>query len=461
MMTKIKDNIPRLFYIVTLIATFFITIGIHFPGQISFDSIVQIYEGKSNSYISNQPPFMSFILNMCRVPWSDEPQLFLVLNCGIFFLSMILFIDEMKSDYYFRSIIVLLIGFFPVIFIYNGIIWKDVFFTNLCLAGFAFLYKSTKNNTRYNVIIAMLFFSMGSLARQQGFIVFITSICLLPLLFRKQHNIRLTGISLIVFVMIHTGFGIFIGLTSKQVSDAPVSGGIFQITTYDLVGIAANSNNADFRYIIDNNLCDLDGIYYKAKFYGADRIDWLNDKDEKRTNPFDKMATHQLVFAWIDAIYRNPLAYMTHRYNVFMWQIGFKNVCDCLPYYIGISQEPQSYLNKLIIRNEGTGSTGYLKQYGKFFINLFRPFIYVLLSIILLLKSFFDRQKNWLNITMQLSSIVYSFSYVVIGIACDFRYLYYTVPVSLFGIVLLFSDCGQPFFSGLDKPLKLNIFNII
>ncbi len=79
-----------MFLALVLIALAAVTTIVNAPGHISFDSVIQLHEGKTGVYRSFNPPFMGFLMAGLDhiVP---GVELFFLLNIAIFFTSLFFF----------------------------------------------------------------------------------------------------------------------------------------------------------------------------------------------------------------------------------------------------------------------------------------------------------------------------------------------------------------------------------
>ena len=176
-----------------VIAGFLICAAINLPGHLSYDSIMQLNEGRRGFYANWHPPMMSWLLGV--FDWvSRGTALFTIFDMALFFGSLGALVwlsspaargrwhatqsrdggGDAKLD---ASIAVLAVMFFtPQVLLYEGIVWKDVLFANLSIAGFVALAvageKWERARLRFSLlVVAFLLLSVATLVRQNGGVV--------------------------------------------------------------------------------------------------------------------------------------------------------------------------------------------------------------------------------------------------------------------------------------------------
>ena len=103
----------------------------------SYDSVVQLADGRAGQYGSWHPPVMAWLLGLfdSLIP---GPGLFLLFTALLLFAAWLLLLGGKRVGWG-SAILLLLIFATPQLLLYQGTIWKDVLFANAGIAAFACL----------------------------------------------------------------------------------------------------------------------------------------------------------------------------------------------------------------------------------------------------------------------------------------------------------------------------------
>src|SRR5215469_9391854 len=117
-------------------AGFAAALAASWPGQMSYDSILQLLQGRTGVYNTWHPPVMAWLLGLgdAIVPGTG---LFLLFDALLAFgaLFSLLFLRPSRAGWV-APVIALIAVLSPQLLIYQGIIWKDVLFADTCVPGF-------------------------------------------------------------------------------------------------------------------------------------------------------------------------------------------------------------------------------------------------------------------------------------------------------------------------------------
>src|ERR1043166_4359310 len=124
----------RLVPLALLLAGFMAVLAINLPGHLSYDSVIQLLDGRQGQYHAWHPPVMAWLLGLgdALVPGSG---LFMAANAALCFLSFlcVLWLKERVTWATLGMLAALLLT--PQLLLYQGIVWKDVLFANAAPAG--------------------------------------------------------------------------------------------------------------------------------------------------------------------------------------------------------------------------------------------------------------------------------------------------------------------------------------
>lgn len=429
---RIQPNISVVLFL--SIFVFFL----HYPGQASIDTILQLKDGLTGKYDSNQPPAMSFILANLTLLGT------LILSILLFSLSVIRLLYLTQKNY--QWIIVIFLFFFPVLFTYIGIVWKDVLFAHAALLGLLLLPRDEQLNWKALILSAVVL-ALGTSVRQQGAIILLIAILYLLSVSSKSglrfHRWKVISCWVIVYILFFSGIKSAVDISGDTSKSVAFISPFYQLLWFDIGGIAYDNPGLNFPAIEESNSNILQGtqparekILKVVKFYNPERQDymWKSIEESNLQIPFEAFLDD-----WTSLILRYPRAYILHRLNVFSWIIGYHDTEKCVPYYFGISSQPEEMVAQIGIKAGISGRAKIMEYIGKSTLFLYRPIIYLILSFIVVSVLI---RHNWyqhrLIIAIQVAGFLYTITYLFIGIACDFRYTYFSTLAALFGVAYIF-----------------------
>ncbi len=418
-----------------------LTVSLHWPGHMSVDTLLQLRDGLSRNYQSNQPPAMSWLMALMQGSPLGLGGL-LALNVGVWSACAWRLYRLLAERGGWHPWAALLVWFlFPVSFFYNGILWKDVLAAHLAALAFLLVIPGRGSSPHGGALIAgALTIAAAALLRQQMIIVIPILAAAIGMASRTRGRWNALG---------RTGlwFGGVLALTqlagsalkqgATDFSEPSIQGPIYQITTFDLAGIQHHGGQLRTPALAAAGM-DTKRLAAMLALYGPDRVDRLGDYLD---NPLFTLASPDLVSLltadWWSSIRANPGAYAAHRWEHFLWQAGFRDTLACLPFYFGISPLPADFPMLPLPPGNPTRDAR-LTALAHGLMPLFRPAIYATIALLALIGLCCRRPRYWeVLAALQVAGLGYLGSYLLIGIACDFRYTYFLVPVALIGVLSL------------------------
>ena len=146
-------------------------LALNLPGQLSYDSVSQLFDGRFGSYNSWHPAVMAWLLGLfdAVVPGTG---LFVgfeaVLVGAAFALSL------GRNAGWTAAALALGIMLTPQLLLFQGIVWKDVLFADSYVLAFALLARGAREQRPVRLVLFGLFFlflSLAGLARQNGLLL--------------------------------------------------------------------------------------------------------------------------------------------------------------------------------------------------------------------------------------------------------------------------------------------------
>lgn len=426
-----------------ILAGALLTVLMHWPGHMSVDTLLQLRDGLNRDYQSNQPPAMSWLVAVMQRSLLGLGGL-LVLNVGFWSACAWRLYRLLAQRDGWRAWAALLVWLlYPVSFLYNGILWKDVLAAHLAALAFLLIIPSRGSVPRIGALVASALTIAGAaLVRQQMALaipILAAAIAITSRACGSRSALGLTGLWLVGVLTAMALAGAALEHGARHLSTPSSQGAIYQLTTFDLAGIQHQGGQLCTPALTAAGMKHPERLTAMLALYGPDRVDRLGAYPG---NPIIGVMKQRdwaarLAADWWSSIRANPGAYAAHRWEHFLWQAGFRDTAACLPFYFGISALPADFPT-LPLPPGNPARDARLTAAAHGLMPLFRPAIYAALALIALAGLCYRRPRGWEALAMlQVAGLAYLGSYLLIGIACDFRYAYFLVPVALIGVLSL------------------------
>src|SRR6185312_2530643 len=111
---------------------------VSWPGHLSYDSIIQLHDGRVGFYHSWHPPVMAWLLGVgdAVVPGSG---LFVLFDASLLFGALLLLVWASPRASWWGVGAAAVAVLLPQLLLYQAIVWKDVLFADASVAGFVCL----------------------------------------------------------------------------------------------------------------------------------------------------------------------------------------------------------------------------------------------------------------------------------------------------------------------------------
>jgi hypothetical protein len=442
---------PKQVYTASLAWLFVVAItcvALQAPGQISMDSSIQLYEAATGHSISWFSPFMSALL-----AWLGgglvATSLFVALNViciygsfGLLLIALLLRSNQSDKKISPLAAIVTIAAISnPVIFLYAGIIWKDVLFgSEIVVASTLLLLSALFRNRALKYLlcgIAIIAMSSALLTRQQGMIVSPLLVVSLAIAM-SSHPSRLRSI-LKWTLILGTAFFLTAIIESALVTATIRGGGardtsvgFNDILNYDISGIVYLSSNKARASEPEASIPD-DVKVAIVKTYSKYRIDFLMD-DPIVGKWFNEMPWSKKLNLWEAMLIAHPRLYAINRIHIFLALLDAYDINKCLPVHVGISGNKQ-YLKGLNIAG-GTSVRAQLLYTAFTHIRgflFYRHWFYVLLmcgALVILRVSRAEAKLRIILACISIVALVFVATFIPTSIACDYRYLFAIIPLA-------------------------------
>jgi hypothetical protein len=403
------------------------------PGHLSYDSVIQLLEGRTAIYSGWHPPVMSWLLGLGDrlLPGA---ALFVVAVALLFFGSLLSLLWLIPRISWAAPVVGALCIATPQVLLYQGIVWKDVLFADCAVAGFVALAHVPPNwnlplRRRLLIAVAVLGLSVAALTRQNGLL-------LLPFgAFALGRIARRSGAGPRATWFAAGGFSVcVVGLTLaasalfalRTAPERGVSKEIRILEFYDLNGGLSLAPDLRLPELARSGpallaLMRSDG----RKLYSPVRSDTLV-RSQRLQGALADAPDDILHRPWLDFVIQKPVLYLRERANVFRWVFLTPDISLCVPYVVGL-RGPSQTMSELGLQTRVSTRDKLMDSYGEALMRtpLFSHLTFLLLALcelgFLLLRR---RRADMAFTSMLLGAIAFCASFFFISIACDYRYFY-------------------------------------
>lgn len=444
-----------------------LSIWFHLPGQVSMDSSMQLYEASIGKSITWNPPYMTAMIRWLGGGPMASSWL-VILNSVLTYLSLstlaIALLTTQASigdvapkhhgHLWLRGLAVVLVLANPILFLYVGIIWKDVLFSSLLMLGVSLGLGACVVERRLAMVLAIL--SAVTLAitmkvRQQG--IFMSPLLLLvPMLAltmgRNLPRAKALGTCALIaalFVVSSMAMSALVARTIHTDSNLGNSVGYRGIMQYDIAGTIALSQTPTAQLPIPMTERLRSDI---RKVYRAERGDFM--WYSPAVTQWLALPTYEGIEArWITLVRNEPRAFIQHKIDVFKAILNVEGVKACLPIHVGIDGNHE-YLREIGFEPGVDAHDRFLYGVAQSVIHwpIYRHWVYVIAlfgAIVLLLLLPMQRRLKFAALVVAFATAMLYLSFLPTSIACDFRYLYAGIClVSMLWVVVLTGATGLP-----------------
>jgi 4-amino-4-deoxy-L-arabinose transferase-like glycosyltransferase len=408
------------------------TIALNGPGHLSYDSILQLLQGRSGRYNTWHPPVMAWLMGLgdAVVPGTG---LFVAFDTVLAFgaLAGVLMLGRGPGRWA-AAVVCALIVLSPQMAIYQGIVWKDVLFADSAVAGFVALALAAERAAGRRWVCAVSSFALLALAaltRQNG-------VVLLPFAaaaagwiaaresMRPWRAAMLGAGALVALVLTVAGATALLNLRSDGESGPAEQFRLLQV--YDIAG--ALSLDPDFSLApLDEDDPELAEVLRKdgRRLYTPERNDPLAGAAVMQ-HPMANLDDDAVRATWNGLVTQRPWLYLRVRAMDFAWIVFTPDIKACRPIFTGI-EGPQQEMEMLGLAGRKDARDRALDRYGHAFFGTpvlsHIPFLLIAAGgVWLLLRR--RRPADIALAAMLAGALAFTASFFVIAIACDYRYLY-------------------------------------
>jgi hypothetical protein len=422
-----------------LLALFVLNVLLHFPGTMQNDSIQQYRQALSGQYQDWHPPAMAWLWGHVD-RFGPGPAPMLLLHLGAYWLGFALLADGLRRVGHPRlALLMACAGAFPPFLALNASVIKDVGLVASWIAavGAVFWFRVQARRIPLGVwLVVAALVGYGALVRSNA--IFGLGPLLLLLAWRSPAKLQWPALAAAAVV------AAVLALPASQwvnrhVFNAQPAHGEFSLYLFDLLGIAAHTRQPALlepRATLTQQ--DLDACY--TPYWWDTLSPWGRCASKVHRQPGDpELVTlpEGIAQQWVSAITQHPVAYALHRLKHFnsavLFAVPLKHV-RLVPEYQ--ADEP-SFKSFGVV----TQSDIRLDLLRKNF--MIWPVTWLAWGIVLLVflhrqpASDASEQAMALARVLTVSALGYSGAYLLIGVATDMRYHYWSMLAIMVATILV------------------------
>jgi hypothetical protein len=421
------------------LAAFAFTIATFYPGVITTDALA-VYRDLEHGFVGDwQSPVMGKVWalidpltrSFLHVPAgvSGATVSIFLLTVTLFWLAFATLSLSLARYSIALAVLVPMLALSPPAFVMAGVIWRDILLAGAWLLAAALTFATVNGSPRLSLTargIAILLLAFGLLIRPNA--LFATPFILAYVLW--PHAFRLKRIALLYPATVIAGY-LLVQVVYYGLLDAKRQHILHAVLVFDLGGITSITKENQFPATWSDKEFELlkDGCYDSRHWDTYWRLPPCQFVMGSRLERDGLFGSPELVEAWRNAIIAHPLAYAQHRLSYF-W--AFLTAPHSAVYLQAIGKGVPMYPDNpnfmWLYR-----TTDALKATV-----IFRPltWVAVVVTSLLLCWSYRSVPPGSYAVAMSLSALAYTATFLVFGVATDYRYVYWVVLAGLTSAVM-------------------------
>ena len=412
----------------------------------SYDSVMQLADGRGGHYDSWHPVVMAWLLGLFDAAVRG-PGLYLAFTILLLWGAWLILLRISRPGVGAAFLLIPLL-LAPQLVLYQGTIWKDVLFADAAIAAFAALAAAVACWTNMRARLAWLalsalLLSLATLARQNGVLLVPVAALSLGIIAARKASRRAGwryGIGLLAASLVISAAANF-ALSFRSDGGEGAGSQLRLAQTYDLVG-AARLDPAIRFPVLEKKAPRLDAAIRKdgVPLYSPLLVDTLEPAAALQTE-IGHAPSGTIFTAWSEMVLHHPALYLKVRWPVFRWVVAPPDLLQCHPDVVGVDG-PKDVLSALGLQAQVRPQDRFLYFYVMRFVGT--PVLSHLLfaAVALLALALLIRRGQGSDIAiagLMAGALIFALSFYVISIACDYRYLYFLDIAAMTGALKLAS----------------------
>lgn len=429
-----------------IVGGYLFMLAANLPGHLSVDSILTLYEGRFHERVSWNPPFHAWLLGVFDHVLTGT-GLYVVVTSLMLFGGWMWLLKLAGRATWLSAIVALLAALTPNILIYQGIVWKDVFFANSAIFGFVLLTAASVRGGRQlvHLAVAALVFAAASQVRQNGLVIWIPAAAAVAWSLREMGWRRMLSWSLgwlVAVAVIAKLLAMFAVAEPIKPGADSVSQGIRIVQQYDIAGALHFDPTLPLPEIDKANPSADDALRARAGLvYSPQRVDTL-DADPALGDVFGSIPDEAVHAEWLRLITHHPGLYLQTRFADFRWVFATPVIDRCLPIYLGVDGPPK-HMERLRLELRHNMNEQRLFNYTTWFLDtpVISHVTWAIAALLTAVALLWRRRAADVPVAaMLIAALGFTASFLIVSIACDYRYLYFLDAAALTGLVYLSFD---------------------
>lgn len=430
-----------------LIAGFAIIGALNLPGHLAFDSVTALWEGRHHLRMSWGPRMYSAILGFfdAIVPGAG---LFAVFDMALVFFAW-LALPKLRGRLSWAGPPALALAFLlPQVLIYQGIVWRDVLYANLTVAAFVSLalaarYWSTKTVRWPLLAAAAMGLAVGALVRQNGGVVMAPAAVAVGWIAAPGRLGRAVAWAVGgLAVMLLLAFALDVANPVREPPGHDHAIGLRLLAHYDLMAAVAE-NPARPLPVLAAEAPDRVAVMRREapRVYSPQRIDFL-DRSRALGPALWRYAPDKIYAQWENTLASDPVGYARRRLEVFRWVFLTPDLIACVPLHLGVSGLPHIQKELGLVDGHWVQDSR-LYQYSSlwFATPAYSHLAYALLAVVVTVLLLIRRSPPDIAMAgLMVGVLGFAGTFLVVSIACDYRYLYALDLAAITGALYLAVD---------------------
>lgn len=423
-------------------------LALNFPGHLSVDSVLQLHEGRFHVRETWGPAMYAWLLGVFD-SISPGTKAYLAAATGLLFGAWLWLTRIAGRASILAAVVALALIATPNILIYQGIVWRDVLFANLGVAGFVSLAAAARawdagRRPWLTVALAALLLAVAALVRQNGPVLWVLGAIAVGWAAPARSFRGRLGWGAGWFVGTAAAAAVLSVLCLPQGPglDTANARGLRLLQIYDLVGAVQREPGYPLPRLEAAAPKSVAILRSGAPgYYSPQRIDFLNQIPNVG-NSFNAMKSEDIQAEWLKLVTTRPDLYLQIRFEVLRWVVDTPVIDACLPVHVGV-EGPVEALADLKMTPRRSADDTRLYNYSTWFMDtpVLRHMTYVVIAGIVGLVLLIRRRPEDIGVAgLQFAALAFAASYFPISLACDYRYLYFVDLAAMTGVFYLALD---------------------
>ena len=441
-------------YLAVLAAGWAATLTVNLPGHLTLDSLLELYEGRFRVRQSWAPSFYAWALGVFdRI--GPGTGLYVAVSSLLLFVALASYLGLRRGRASWgAALLAALACASPLVLIYQGIVWKDVLFANAAVAGMTALAWAIRDSQQgpwrrgLALCAALLLLAAAALLRQNGVLVGLAAAAVLGWTQARggwRGGVAWAGGAVLAIVAVSHAMN----LATQPPRTGPLLGsgdgmaeGVRVLQGYDLLGAVATDPGFPLPASTAARPQAVAAIRRLApRYWSAERTDFTDGQPELRA-ALMSIPSSAVGRDWRAFVLGHPGAYLRQRLAVFGWVFLTPRIDRCLPVALGL-QGPPDVTEALGLSFRWSATDDRLLAYDGALLGtpVHSHLAYALLALVagvLLLRR--GEPADLAIAAMLASALAFAASFLVISIACDYRYLYFLDLAAMAGALYVALD---------------------